>query len=801
MRATRTIYLGLFCLAGAVLMLEIALTRIMSVLMWGHYAFLVISTALLGFGAAGTWLSIWRKQRNESESRGFLARNCLLFAVTLVISVMICTRLGYEPTQAFQDTRNTVLLPVIYAILAVPFFFAGLAIGFLLSSFAHQVNAIYFSDLLGAGVGALVVTVFLNSIGAPATLVAAGTLALLSRVLFLGSLRRWTGYAWAGVFCAGLVAVAVTDPWGIPVPQTKGLHDHQDEIVDTRWSLLARIDILASSERPPRFGCGSSSAFFDRTLEYRTFFMDGSNPSRMIKAGQDPWFLPVLLSATPYAFDFDRPKVLTIGAGGGIDTMVALHHGAAHVTAVEINPVTVDLVTHDYAEYLGHLFERPNVTLVAAEGRHFLTRDDNQYDIIRLTGVDTRAASAIGANALDHAYLYTTEAVRDFWSHLTPDGIVAVSRASGWQRIRLLSVLLTSLEELGVADPGAHLAIVDNGRWSDVSLRRRPFTRKEIAGFLAWAERAQLEVVYDPFGPPRDNWADRLIRMSPAQREGFYESCDMNLRPVTDDSPFFFETKYLGTVLGEIFGSDRPAKRKGGLPFRKRLGSGYTTLLLALGQAIVLSVLFILAPLVRLRSESGSAARRGWSLTYFCLLGLGFILAELVFVQKYMIFLGGPTYSLSVTLFAILVFSGLGAYTAKRINITSRMALGGVLLTVVVLVVVQNLFLSWGLPHLLGFSFPMRIVLGIASLAAVSFVMGMPFPMGIRILDRTAPSLIAWAWGGNACLTVIGSVLSVIISMSWGFFIALAAAAGCYVLAGICATRMAVTEPSPVAST
>ena len=283
MTATRSVFIGLFCLSAAVLILEITLTRIFSVLMWGNHSFLVISTALLGFGAAGSYLSVKPKQYNQAESRRFLWRNCLYFALSLVLSVMVCTRLDFLLGRSFGDLSHMIMLPTMYIVLAVPFFFAGLSIGFLLSSFAKQINAIYFSDLLGGGLGALAVTFLLSNVGAPAGLLLAGLLAIVSGLLFLGPQRRWTVYAWLVAYAGLAVLVAVADPWYIPVPRSKGLHRIQNRISDTRWSLLARIDILPDAERPLNFGCGPSKAFLERPVAYRTFYMDGSNPSRMIK--------------------------------------------------------------------------------------------------------------------------------------------------------------------------------------------------------------------------------------------------------------------------------------------------------------------------------------------------------------------------------------------------------------------------------------------------------------------------------------------------------------------------------------
>jgi hypothetical protein len=310
-----------------------------------------------------------------------------------------------------------------------------------------------------------------------------------------------------------------------------------------------------------------------------------------------------------------------------------------------------------------------------------------------------------------------------------------------------------------------------------------------------------------------------LIRMKPADRDEFIAAAPVNLRPVGDDSPFFFETSTLSNYLrrnigwgqpdASLFEIDDPVIRKelgrasrtskGGSVWLK---SGYGPLLIALAQATVLSALFILLPLAKLRLEVRESVPRFAIVGYFSMLGLAFVLAELMFIQKHMIFLGGPTYSLAISLFAILVSSGLGAFATKRIRIDSPRIVAGIVLAVVVLLAGYNFYLRDVLPHLLDLGFGQRVVVAVLALGPVSFLMGMPFPLGIRMLAEMAPNMIPWAWGCNACMTVIGSVTSVVLAMNWGFFAALNAAAACYLIASILMLWIArpayrVSLPSP----
>jgi spermidine synthase len=784
LRADRSIHAALLLLAGSVLMLEVALTRIFSVMLWNHYTFLVISTALLGFGAAGAFLAVSDRGDSGEDERRFLARNSLLFAVVTVLSVMAVTRLDLEPTRILLDFENSAKMFGMYLLSASPFFFAGLAIARLLTICAAQINTLYFADLAGAGLGAMAVPILLGGVGAPTAVIIACVLATLAATIFAGPDRRLL-FGGAAVAFGGLaVFVSLQDPWTVHPPVSKPLRKFEDRVLESRWTLHARIDVLETRHVPLDFGSGVSADFFE-PVDYRTVYMDGSNPSRLISHDQDPWFLKRLLTAGPYQIARDEPEVLIIGSGGGIDTLVARHHGAGRVVAVEINPGTVKLVTEDFADYIGDPYSDPRVELVAAEGRHFLTLDDSRYDIIRLTGVDTSAAGASAGNALDSAYIYTTEAVGELWRHLADDGILGISRARGWQTLRLASVLASGLEEVGVEDVHRHVAIVTNERWCDVLVSKKPYTSDQVAVLRKWAEASGLPVVFDPF-TPGDADLDRMLKSHRQRREAFIRISPTNLRATTDDNPFFFEALSLSSIVGNS-----------ALDLRRMPNSGFPVLFMALFQAAVLGALLILLPLASRGGVSRRIAGQWWMIPYFSLLGLGFILVELVFIQKYMIVVGGPARAMSVTLFTILSFGGLGAFFSRRIATSSRMALVGSIVAVVVLLVGALAFLRFGLPTVIGLGFAARVAIGIAVLAPVSFALGVPFPLGIRMLERPAPDLVPWAWACNACLTVVGSVLCLIISMAVGFTAAMLLAAGCYGLAAVC-VAMAPAEAQAV---
>lgn len=783
MRANAPIHAALFLLAGSVLVLEVALTRVFSVMLWNHYTFLVISMALLGFGAAGSLLSVRRPASDEATVRRFLSRCCAAFGIMTLLCVMAVTRLDVEPTLLLRESAGTAKLGLLYLLAAVPFFFAGLAICRLFTVSAGQINTLYFADLVGAGVGAFFVPFLLDVAGAPATIVLACVLGSTAGALFAGSAAapaaRWLGRALPLGLAALAVWVHVADPWTVHPPRSKPLRTFTDQIEHTRWSLHARIDVLESKSQPLSFGSGVARPFWNRPAEYRVVYMDGSNPSRLIRWDQDRWFLERVLTAAPYAI-LHVPRVLVIGSGGGIDTLVGRHHGAEHVTAVEINPATVDLVRDEFSDYLGNLFSQDDVTLLAREGRHFLTLDTRRYDLIRLTGVDTSAAAASAANSLDHAYIYTVEALRELYRHLEPNGVLAISRAANWEIERLVNVLRGALAAEGVPEFADRIAVVSNatgrGGWADALVRKRPYREAEVEALRDWASASRLQWLHDPF-LGGDNAVSEWIRADAEGLAALHARSAPNLGPVHDDDPFFFELLRFGQVVGALLDGD----------IQMIAHSGFVILLVTLTQAIVLSFLFILLPLLLRGRAAPRIGRHGWSLAYFALLGLGFILVELVYIQKYMIVVGGPARAMSVTLFAILVFGGLGAFWSRRIDLGSRRGLAGAVAGVTLVVALSIVSLRFALPGLLGLDLTGRIVFGILALAPVSFALGCPFPLGIRFLERDAPGLVPWAWAANACLTVVGSILCQIVSISAGYSVTLLVALGCYGMAAACA--------------
>jgi spermidine synthase len=769
------IYIATSMIAFCTLLFEIALTRIFSVLTWHHFTPMIVSIALLGFGMAGSFITLKNKTDAALLSSSFIARNAFWFGFSALFSLLLITRIYFEPLAITKDWTQLLSLFSYYVLLTIPFFFAGLCLGSIVSLYQKDISRVYFSDLLGASTGCLVSTLAIQTMGVTNLVFFIALLGGVTGLIMDSFQKGWgNGKNWLKVSFLALCLAAglYFDPYLVHVPPSKPLFyganpwKTDSDIIFSRWSVVGRIDITRPIRRVLSAFGGEISPLA-RTIQWEHIFIyqDGQAPTGILKSDGDLSKMPFLrnyLQAAPYAVK-KNPKVLVIGIGGGIDGLIALAHGATEITGVDVNPFIIDAITKKYARYAGGVFNRPDVKTVVAEGRHFLSRNAGRYDVIQLSGVDTFTALASGAYALTENYLYTTEAIKDYWSHLSDDGVLSFSR---WyfkpprETLRLSAMMIKAIEELGVTDPFRHMAIVNGASWAETLLKKTAFTPQEMEALRDWARSNRFQIMYDPDKSTNSEF-DKVIRSPVRQREEFFHTYVYNVRPASDDRPFFFDY-YKWTHL-----------------FRKESGEyGFIatsmplslwTLVLSLLQILFLAIFGILYPQLKLKRALTAKGRKPAIIFYFGALGLGFIFIEIALIQKLMVFLGGPTYSFSITLFSILLFSGFGSYFTRTLDVRPRRVFLVLPLLLVLLSLGVNLALSLAIPQWLGFSLPVRSLLAVLVLSPLAFVMGMPFPSGIRLLSRYEPGLVPWAWAINSFMTVFGSIFCIFLSMMLGF--------------------------------
>jgi len=795
---SRTCALLIFLLAMAVLSLEVALTRVFSFIMYHHFTYLVISLAMLGFGAAGTYLTIRNPNADPSSSHEFLAKMAGLFGLTTIGAIVFIPRIHFYPLDVYfyQDYSNMLSLLIIIILTATPFFFAGVCIVYIISTAAERINRVYFADLTGAAVGCLLVLMLINIVGAIATCFAAAAIALL--VALLSTARR-RGLYFIALLLVVLSAFGISrkNPLPLYVPRHKQMFGKEQLVESIKWHVTTRLDITRPVEVYYSFGGALSRTYNGPPQNVRVIYQDATALTGIIQPTPTPNETPSLgyyLQGAPYKI---KPKAdaLVIGCGGGPDILIALYHGANNVVGVDINPEMIKLL-YEYGTFANGVFQRHDVELIAAEGRHFLSRDQRRFDVIQLSGVDTSAALASGAYALSENFIYTVEAFDQYLEHLKEDGIVNFSRLPGWQTLKIITMWMESLDRRKVQDPHKHIIvlngegqhrikvqdswIVEEGPWSQTLVKQSPFTTEEVETLTRWAQQLGFEVVYDPY-TRRQNKQEQLILADTQQRRLLIDEYQYNIKPCSDDSPFYFHYYRWADLL--------PMNLIG----KKRVHPPMALMILlgSLAIVVVLSGVFIIYPLHRHSPLAKPGGRTG-IFAYFAALGLGFILLEIALLQKLTVFLGGPTYSMSITLFTILLTAGIGSFVSRNWSARPFRLLAVVIPLLAVAVLAELALLGYAIPRLMYLSHPLRAVATVAMIAPLGLLMGMPFPTGLRYVDKYRPELNPWAWGINACATVMGSVLCILISSLAGFTIVLLLGAAIYLIGWLIFT---LTQP------
>jgi spermidine synthase len=773
---TALVAIGL--LAGAIMLFELVLTRIFSFTIWHHFSFMVISVALMGFAVSGVVLQLHPTLGVPAPQRA--AWYAVLFAITAVLAVALVTRIAFNPTRIAQEPVQILGLVAYYIALVVPFTFAGLAIVCLLSGYPRAVNRLYASDLTGAGAGCLLIVSLMAHVGAEGTLMLVGAIASAAAWL----LRRRTQ---AGRTQLAIPWLAVTVLFGAAMPWAthllsirpgpgKGLTDWLDpkvfphaRLAFTQWNALSRVDVVE--------GAGNVSWTSNRRAPVGSppqtqIVIDGDAATPIVQSNGDLQslaFLDYTLSSTVLQA-FRPAQVLVIGAGGGVDVLTALHHGAAHVDAVEINPINVDLVTRRYADWDGHLFERPEVALHLGEGRNFVRRQNSRYDMIQLSLIDTWAATAAGAYSLAEGYLYTVEAFQDYIDHLSDNGVLTVTRwrwSQPRETLKLCTVAVEAMRRLGVDHPETHIVITSLPELANVMIKRSAFTAADLDSLSKVADRRGFGFLYAP-GIRGTNEFVRLLNAP--DPSGFISTYPFDIRPATDNSPFFFQ-----------FGRWRDLSLAGWRESPLAL-SGRLVLLATLTQAFLLSLVLLVAPIVR-RARNTLAIPRaaaGGTLAYFFAIGLGFMLLEISLMQRFTLFLGHPVYAIAFVLAVLLIAAGAGSMCAPRL-VGSRRRPWLVFIGIVGIVLLYAAYMPAIFRAALGFSLASRLGVGALLLLPLGFGLGIPFPAAAASLSqRTSAPLLGWAWAANGCASVLGPILAVLLAMEFGFSVVMFLAAVIY---------------------
>ncbi len=750
---------AVFFTSLAALMFQILQSVTLSLQVIHTTGFLVISLAMFGLGAGGSLASMLMR-RGMTRSPGWLWAVALAGSVSMLVAGILGSRFS----------ALEVLIPISF----FPYLSVGLMLSVIFQRWPEHAGRIYCFDLLGSGIGCLGLVWALNGLGD------AGLVQLLiAEFAILGALclaiplsRR--AIATTGAIAIGIAALApLSDQLFIYLPSPNKTYGHilrsqkmQSTLDWSKWGFLGRLDSVIPGPGIEDYayagewvrdadGIGSES---------RILFASGGNWATIIDFKEDDAyrarFLREAVPAAPYLF-FTDPDVLNIGVGGGIDVFLALASGARSVVGVEINPLMIEALRR-YPEFFDNPAGDSRVTILEIDGRTFVDDTKDQFDVITITAVDTGAAISAGPYILSENYLYTREALDAYLSRLTDDGVLFVYRP-GADIMRVLATATASLRALGVENPQEHFAIFGGSRWIGAIVARSPLSPERANLLSERLARGDFGgASYFIPGLRNVGFKPFIDAVAEGRETEYLRQRKTNHLPIFDDRPFFYNYDHdlLSGKAGQFL-----------------LGILY---LLVPG-----ALVFIFVPLIKMQVRGGS---RVWmpTLGYVAFIGVGFMFIEVALVQKLALFLGHPAYSLTVTLFSILVFSGLGSLIVDRVagpsvRFVTRCLIGVVLISIFYAGGLQPLLERLQVPSLVG-----RATIAAALLAPGSMLMGMPFPSMVRRLGRDRRSLISWTWAVNGFASVIASIVAVMISMKWGFASTLLAGSLCYLLAAGC---------------
>ncbi len=784
---TRRLYLALFLLSTATLTFELHLSRLFSVAQFYHFAFLIVSIALLGFGASGTALAVFPTLTHTSRPHHRLGMLSLMAGLAISTSYLLTNWLPFDSFSIAWDRRQIAVLVIHYLALALPFFISGMAVGWLLSAFPEAAGRTYAANLIGSATGGALALLTPSVVGGEGVVLLSSLLAGLAALLSTDLRRPSRMTLLAGLLCLTLLALLVGRALGLPVrfldlrlSPYKGLSyalRYPDaRLIFSRWNAFSRVDRVRSTSIHSLPGL--SFRYLAPLPSVDALFVDGDNLSQILSPDADPSFADYLPLALAHRL---RPsaEVLILEPRGGLDVFTSLALGAQRVIAVEMNPLIVEAAQP--------LYRHPRLRVILESDRSYLRRTPERYDLIVLSLTESYHPIRSGAYSLSEDYRYTVEAFTDALHRLRPDGLLVVSR---WlqdppsEELRAFALALTALEATG-GDPRAQIIAFRGYQLATLIVSNRPFSDQELAQVRDFLARCAFDPIYLPDIRPEETnrysvlpqsiYYQTFVSLLETQpRQRFYHDYPYQVQPPTDNHPFFghyFKWQQAPQVWAEL-----------GQTWQPFGGAGYFVVLALLLLALILAGVILLLPLWLRRPSAATPPAR--PLTYFSLIGLAFLLVEIPLIQRFILYLGNPAYAFTAVLFTLLFFSGWGSRLSHRLSLRW---------TLPALVIVA-LLLPLLLPHLfqttLGLPLALRLAITVAVLAPLGFLMGLPFPAGLRWLHEnyassasSASSSVPLVWAANGAASVISSILAALLALTFGFQAVLVTGALCYAAA------------------
>lgn len=782
---------------------EIVLMRLLAIIQWHHFAYVIISLALLGYGASGTLITLL-KEFARRRFAWLFSLSCLAFGACLTGGFLLAQTIAFNPLELLWDPKQWLRLMAVYVILLWPFLFAASATCLALTRFGAYSGRIYAFDLIGAASGAL------GSIALLERFFPLTALGLIGATAWLAAALAWSGLGLRPKIAAGLILMAAIglaagaqqaklrlSPYK---PLSQALAATGSKIIRQRSGPLGLLTVVENRAVPLRHAPGLSLMNSKQIPTQLAVFTDGEGPSALthFDGRQEPLaFLDQMPSALPYHL-LERPRVLVLGAGGGMEVLQALYHQAQSVDAVELDPNQAALVKQDFADFSGQLYQLPSVRLHLAEARGFVTAQPMRFDLIQIALLDAFSTASSGLHALSETYLYTVEGLAVYISRLTPRGMLAITR---WTRtppreeLKLFATAVAALRRLGVPDPDRHLIWIRSWNVITLIVKTSSIAAREIEMLKRFCRERGFDLAYFPGMTPKEG--NRFHRLpedyyyqaaSAILRDDskFFAAYKFDVRPATDDRPYFFHS-FKWSSLKEIWAQ----RAAGGAAL---LDSAYLLLVGSLVQLLILSGLLIVAPLFFGLPRSSLPKLK--ILGYFAAIGTGFMFVEVALIQKFILYLTHPLYAVAVVLTGVLFWAGVGSISLEQLHkYVPGLSLGWVVLGIWAWALFDMSLLPWLSETTSAAPDWLKIALTQLLLAPLAWCMGMPFPLAMTYLSKYWPEGIGWAWAANGCASVTGAVLASVLAIHLGLTLVLGMGLGAYLIAALLLRDFLAPDP------
>ena len=790
-------FFALLCISSSSLAFELVLMRLFSIVQWYHFAYMVISMALLGFAASGTLLALIQSRGKGQVSETqciliFSLTSFLLFLFT-VASFFIAQTIPFSPFQLVWQKPQYLYLAGYYVLFFIPFFLAGCFIGLSFMRFREQMARVYFFNLLGSGVGVVVALISFYLVPPALLLIVPGFFALMGFFFSVPKKMRTKRYLTLNIVGVILVCVYLI-VGGAPLKISpykgisRGLQLPGARLEYEEYSPLGLVQVVNAPSL--RYAPGLSLTYTQGPPPQKELFVDGNSYGAVTNFSGEGDLLEYLdYSTLALGYHVISPQqVLVLNPEGGSQILAALYHSSHHIQAVEPHPSIVGLLRGPLRSFSQNIYHSPGITVDIASPREFMARDIRQFDLIQLNLIGSWGGEGGGIYATGESYTYTAEAFREYFRHLKPQGILS---ASAWLSspprtfLKLLALSVETLDREGTGDISRSVVAIRSWATGTVIIRKGQFNREDITRIRGFCKKRGFDLVYFPGIELGDvNRYSVLERpvyhqavealLSRNTRDQLYEDYLFNIRPPTDDKPYFFHFFRL-SALGYLF----KTLGREWIPF---LEWGTVILWATLLQALIIAPLFIFSPLVFIRGKGGpSFLGKGKTFTYFSLLGLAFMFVEMGCIQKFIVILTHPIFALALVLFTLLFFSGIGSLLSSRVGKGRRwVPFAGILFFSSASVLCVDGLLKVFLPY----SLFLKCLLLVFFLAPLGFFMGMPFPIGLQVVSDRQRSYIPWVWGVNGVASVIAPVLGSLLSIWLGFRILMTASFFLYGVAG-----------------